>query len=92
MSGRLITCALPAQAAERARDKARKKASNEPRELKEETLFLAGWLLVFSSLPTATWSDEQVLALYRARWQIELVIKRDARKCSSWLNCAARRR
>jgi hypothetical protein len=48
-SGRLIGCALPAEAAERARAKARKKASNEPRELKEETLFLAGWLLVFSS-------------------------------------------
>jgi Transposase DDE domain len=75
-SGRLIACALPAEAAERARDKARKKASKQQRELKEETLFLAGWLLVFSSLPSARWSDEQVLALYRARWQIELVIKR----------------
>src|SRR5207302_2105877 len=46
------------------------------RELKEETLFLAGWLLVFSSLPSPRWSDAQVLALSRARWQIELVIKR----------------
>ena len=75
-SGRLIACALPAEAAERARAKARKKASKQQRELKEETLFLAGWLLVFSSLPMGNWSDEQVLALYRARWQIELVIKR----------------
>jgi GAF domain-containing protein len=75
-SGRLIACALPAEAAERARAKARKKASKQQRELKEETLFLAGWLLVFSSLPTGNWSDEQVLALYRARWQSELVIKR----------------
>ena len=46
------------------------------RELKAETLFLAGWLLVFSSLPTDRWSDAQVLSLYRARWQVELVIKR----------------
>ena len=74
--GRLIACALSAEAAERARAKARKKASKQQRELKEETLFLAGWLLVFSSLPTESWSDEQVLALYRARWQVELVIKR----------------
>ena len=74
--GRLIACALPAEAAERARAKARKKASKQQRELKEETLFLAGWLLVFCSLPTSSWSDEQVLALYRARWQVELVIKR----------------
>jgi hypothetical protein len=74
--GRLIACALPPEAAERARAKARKKASKQQRELKEETLFLAGWLLVFCSLPRSSWSDEQVLALYRARWQVELVIKR----------------
>jgi Transposase DDE domain len=75
-SGRLIASALSPEAAERARAKARRKASKQQRERKEETLFLAGWLLVFSSLPTQSWSDAQVLALYRARWQIELVIKR----------------
>ena len=91
-SGRLIASALPAEAAERARDKARKKASNEPRQLKEETLFLAGWLLIFSSLPAQSWSDVQLLSLYRARWHIELLIKRDARKSSSWPNCVARPR
>ena len=89
-AGRLIACALSPEAAERARAKARKKASKQQRELKAETLFVAGWLLVFSSLPTESWSDSQVLALYRARWQVELVIKRDARKCSSSPNCAAR--
>ena len=74
--GRLIACALPAEAAERARAKARKKASKQQRQLKEQTLLLAGWLLVFSSWPVASWSDEQVLTLYRARWQVELLIKR----------------
>ena len=39
-------------------------------------MLLAGWVLVFCSLPADMWSDEQVLALYRARWQIELLIKR----------------
>jgi DDE family transposase len=61
--GRLIACALPAEAAERARAKARRKASKQQRQLKEQTLVLAGWLLVFSSLPADTWSDEQVLSL-----------------------------
>ena len=75
-SGRLIASALSPEAAERARAKARKKASKQQREIKEATLFLAGWLLVFSSLPAESWSEVQVLALYRARWQIELVIKR----------------
>ena len=74
--GRLIACALPAEAAERARAKARKKASKQQRAIKEQTLVLAGWLLVFCSLPATRWSDEQVLALYRARWQVELLIKR----------------
>jgi len=74
--GRLIACALPPEAAERARAKARKKASKQQRAIKEQTLVLAGWLLVFCSLPATTWSDEQVLSLYRARWQVELLIKR----------------
>ncbi len=74
--GRLIASALPAEAAERARAKARRKASKQQRQLKEQTLFLAGWLLVFSSLPPQEWSAEQVLSLYRARWQVELLIKR----------------
>ncbi len=90
-AGRLIACTLPAEAAERARAKARRKASKKPHQLKEETLFLCGWLLLFTSLATHEWCDQQVLALSRARWQIELVIKRDARKCSGSLNCGARR-
>lgn len=89
--GRLIACALPAEAAERARDKARKKASKKPRQLKEQTLFLAGWLLVFCSLPAAKWADEQVLSLYRARWQVELLIKR-MKSVLKLAICVARRR
>jgi len=75
-AGRLIASALPEEAAERARAKQRRKASKQQRQLKEETLYLCGWFLLFTSLPTTEWSDEQVLTLYRARWQIELVIKR----------------
>lgn len=73
---RLIACSLPEAAAERARSKERKKASKQQRQLKAETLYLCGWLLLLTSVPAHEWSDEQVLALYRARWQIELVIKR----------------
>jgi Transposase DDE domain len=74
--GRLIACSLPEEDAERARAKERKKAVKQQRQVKEETLYLCGWLLIFTSLPTQQWPDEQILALYRARWQIELVIKR----------------
>ena len=75
-AGRLIACSLPQEAAERARAKERRKASKQQRQLKEETLYLCGWLLLFTSLPSKDWSDSQVLTLYRARWQIELLIKR----------------
>lgn len=75
-AGRLIACSLPEEAAERARAKERKKAAKQQRQLKEETLYLCGWFLLFTSLPAQQWSDEQVRTLYRARWQIELLIKR----------------
>jgi Transposase DDE domain len=74
--GRLIACSLPKEAAERARAKERKKATKQQRQLKEETLSLCGWFLLFTSLAPSDWSLEQVLTLYRARWQIELFIKR----------------
>ncbi|WP_172632218.1 transposase, partial [Dictyobacter arantiisoli] len=39
-------------------------------------MLLAGWLIVFTSLPTTSWSTDQISQLYRARWQVELVFKR----------------
>jgi len=75
-AARLIACSLPTAAAERARAKERKKAAKQQRQLKEETLYLCGWLLLLTTVSATEWSDEQVLALYRARWQVELVIKR----------------
>lgn len=74
--GRILACALPEEAAQRARAKERKRASKQQRAVQADTLFLGGWLLIFTSLQESLWPDEQVLALYRARWQIELLIKR----------------
>lgn len=75
-AGRLIARALPEEATERARTKERSKAIKKQRRIKEETLYLCGWFVLFTSLERPQWSDEQVLTLYRARWQIELLIKR----------------
>ena len=75
-AGRLIAAALSPAAAERARAKARRYASKHQQRAGEDTLRLRGWLLVFTSLPQADWSTQQILDLYRVRWQIELVIKR----------------
>jgi len=76
ISVRLLACSLPEEAAERARKKEQKKAAKQQRHLGEDTLFLCGWLLLISTVPQELFTDSQLLALYRARWQIELLIKR----------------
>lgn len=63
------------QAAE-ARRKARKKSNRAGETPKESTLFLAGWVLVFSSLTPQEFSARVITDLYRIRWQIEIAIKR----------------
>lgn len=51
----------------------RKKGKGQP---KAETLYLAGWVVVFSTLAPDQLGAKEALDLYRMRWQIELVIKR----------------
>jgi Transposase DDE domain len=41
-----------------------------------ETLSLAGWVVVFTTLAPAVLSARTIMALYRCRWQVELAIKR----------------
>jgi len=59
---RLIASALSPEAAARAKAAKRKKASKNQRQLKEETLFLAGWVRLLTSLQAPHWSTQQVLA------------------------------
>ena len=41
-----------------------------------ESLFLAGWVLVCTTLAPAVRSAQTIMALYRCRWQVEIAIKR----------------
>ena len=41
-----------------------------------ESLFLAGWVLVFTTLAPVVLSPQTIMALYRCRWQVEIAIKR----------------
>ena len=61
---------------QQAQRRKRRKAQADGRTLQTETLYLAGWLLLVTTLPAPQWSARQVLALYRARWHIELLFKR----------------
>jgi IS4 transposase len=75
---RLRLCALRKSqtATERARKKQRGKASRMGRQLDPESVALAEYVLVVTSLPAKVWPTARVLKLYRYRWQVELVFKR----------------
>lgn len=77
---RLIALRLTAKQTAASVRRKKKKASQDKRKsqrkLLVETIYLAGWLLIVTSLPQELWSDAEVLALYRARWHIELLFKR----------------
>jgi hypothetical protein len=65
---------LAPAAAEAARRRCRQSAKAQMPS--QRTLFLAGWVLVFTTVPPEVLGTETVMALYRLRWQVELAIKR----------------
>lgn len=73
---RLVALELSATAAARARQHKREQARSRGKRVSEQTLFLAGWVVLITTLSATEWSASEVLQLYRARWQIELVYKR----------------
>jgi hypothetical protein len=65
---------LNAEQANRARHKCRQ--GHKKGAPKAASLFLAGWVLVFTTLAPAVLSAQTIMALYRCRWQVEIAIKR----------------
>jgi hypothetical protein len=65
---------LNAEQANRARQKCRQ--GHKKGAPKAESLLLAGWVLVFTTLSPALLSAQTIMALYRCRWQVEIAIKR----------------
>jgi hypothetical protein len=65
---------LNAEQANRARHKCRQ--GHKKGTPNAESLFLAGWVLVFTTLAPTVLSAQTIMALYRCRWQVELAIKR----------------
>jgi hypothetical protein len=70
-----LTGADAAAARRRCRNKGKKGNRNGPYTPKQETLFLAEFVLVLTTVPAETLSAETILALYRCRWQVELMFK-----------------
>src|SRR6185436_2525022 len=73
---RLVAVKKPADAAAEARRKARPDAQRESRAISKKTLEATDWVILVTSLATDEFSTEDVLALYRLRWRIELGFKR----------------
>ena len=67
---------LNEQQCNRARRRAKRQAQRRGRTLRAQTLFLSEWVLVLTTLSPQELGAEDILELYRLRWQIELVMKR----------------
>jgi hypothetical protein len=72
---RLIASQLPASKVAAVRKRKRRKAQKAGRRISNQTLQLARWLVLITTLEQ-NWLATEVLRLYQARWQIELVFKR----------------
>ena len=76
MKGYLHAWRLPAAPAAQARRRARAEARKKGRAVRQRTLALAEWVLLFTTLAPEVLPTETMMALYRVRWQVELAIKR----------------
>jgi hypothetical protein len=97
-AGRLCAIRKGAVATARAQKKMRSQAAKKQKHVSEEALELAGFILVFTTVGQNILSTEEVLELYRVRWQIELRFKHlksllglgclpkyDAQSCRAWI-------
>jgi hypothetical protein len=75
-SARLVLAPLPPEAAEKSRRKAKTKAKRQGRGIRPEGAIAARWVILLTTLPDDALAPEQVVALYRFRWQVELAFKR----------------
>jgi len=73
---RLIIQRKTPEATEAARAKLRREASRKQKVLDPRSLIAAEFIILGTSLPVEFYPAEEVLAVYRLRWQIELAFKR----------------
>lgn len=72
---RVIANKLPEEQAEKARKRKKHKATKNQQKIGQETLLCAGWIVLITSLG-AKYSGEEIVYLYKSRWQVELLFKR----------------
>jgi len=72
---RLIAVRVPPEVAARRRQQIREKARNHGREPSQEYLDLQEWTIFVTNCCAELLTWKEVVILYRARWQIELLFK-----------------
>ncbi len=78
---RVVANKLPEGQVEKARKRNRHRATKKQQKIGRDTLFCAGWIVLITSLG-AEYSDEEIVYLYKSRWQVELLFKRFKRNFS----------
>jgi len=99
VKGRLCAIRKSDEAIAIAKKTLRMKASKKGNELRAETLEYAEYVTIFSTLNRHNFKANEIMTLYRGRWQIELVFKRlksiarvghlpktEDESCTSWLH------
>lgn len=76
IEGRVIATKLPAPLAAKAERRTAKASAKQHGRVDRRSLAAAHFVMVFTTLPAAIMPAEDVLELYRFRWQIELAFKR----------------
>lgn len=97
-AGRLCAIRKNAVATARAREKMRRQARKKQKQVNDQALQLAEFVLVFTTVSRKDLTTREVLELYRVRWQIELRFKHlksllglgclpkyDAQSCRAWI-------
>jgi hypothetical protein len=72
---RVVASRLPEEKALLAKQRKKRYATKKQVKIKDETLLFAEWVFLITSLGDE-YSPEQLLEMYRSRWQIELLFKR----------------
>jgi hypothetical protein len=75
MPVRIVASRLPEDKAEKAVKRKKRNAQRKQNQVKAETLIYAEWVILMTSLGEE-YSAADLLAMYRARWQVELLFKR----------------
>lgn len=76
VAARLIIAPLPSEAAAKAREQVRKRASRKRKSVDSQALLMAGFVTLLTTVDSETASPSALLNWYRVRWQIELYFKR----------------